>query len=310
MWQNIEGIFKPPITIYMIRLTSTVERRHKLLAMLSPLEPLKRHEDVKSVRTKNTGTWLLEREAFCKWRDSDTIEDNTRVFCCYGIPGAGKTVIWYEPNILMRRITNVYFHSSVAIENLYSQLPKYPDIGIACLYADHKDQTNQTLTHILGSFLHQFLTTAPREPIPNEVVQTLENIWYRGGKVGTEDTLTLLRKRLDQLNRAFICIDAVDELEPKVRQQLLNTLKDLCTKNTRLFLTGRGHVENEVQKCFQATQRMTLSASHQDIQLFVRQEIKDNNSEAIDDVLAKEIEDAIISKSKGMYVKEFERDSD
>lgn len=84
---------------YTMKLTSTVEKRHKLLTMLSPLEPLKRHEDVKSVRTKNTGTWFLELEAFCKWWDSNTIEDNTRVLGCYGIPGAGKTMIWYESNI-------------------------------------------------------------------------------------------------------------------------------------------------------------------------------------------------------------------
>lgn len=122
--------------------------------------------------------------------------------------------------------------------------------------------------------------------------------------------MTLLQIRLHQLNRAFICIDAIDELEPKVRRQLFNTLKDLCTKNTRVFLTGRGHVENEVQKCFQVTRNITLSASHQDIQLFVRQEIKENSSEAMDDVLAKDIEDAIIKRSKGMYVKDFERDGD
>lgn len=198
-------------------------------------------------------------------------------------------------------MTNVYYLSSVVIDDLRS---KYPDIGIACLYADYQDQTNQTLVHILGSFLHQFLTTAPREPLPNEVVQTLEDIWYRRGKVGIEDTLTLLQKRLQQLNRAFICIDAIDELDAKVRQQLFNILKELCTKNTRLFLTGRGHVENEVRRCFQVTQGITISASHEDIRLFVRQEIKENSSEAIDDVLAKDIEDGIIRKSEGMYVTE------
>ena len=61
--------------------------------MLTPLEPLKRHEDVKLPRTKGTGTWLLRLESFGEWRDSNAIDGH--VFCCYGIPGAGKTVIWY-----------------------------------------------------------------------------------------------------------------------------------------------------------------------------------------------------------------------
>ena len=64
--------------------------------MLSPLEPLKRHQDVKLPRTKNAGTWLLKLDAFCEWRDSNAGEEGGHVFCCYGIPGAGKTVIRYE----------------------------------------------------------------------------------------------------------------------------------------------------------------------------------------------------------------------
>ncbi|KAF8436095.1 hypothetical protein BGX38DRAFT_1215403 [Terfezia claveryi] len=85
--------------------------------MLTPLEPLKRHQDVKTSRTKNAAAWLLGLESFCKWRDSNITEEGSHVFCCYGIPGAGKTVI-----------------SSVVIDDLYYQFHKVdPNIGIACL---------------------------------------------------------------------------------------------------------------------------------------------------------------------------------
>lgn len=66
----------------------------ELLKMLTPLEPLKRHQDVKLPRSQNTGTWLLKLESFSEWR-GNTIAENGRAFCCYGIPGAGKTVIRY-----------------------------------------------------------------------------------------------------------------------------------------------------------------------------------------------------------------------
>ena len=65
----------------------------ELLEILTPLEPLKRHQDVKLPRSINTGTWLLKLESFNNWRNSSIIEESRRVFCCYGIPGAGKTVI-------------------------------------------------------------------------------------------------------------------------------------------------------------------------------------------------------------------------
>ena len=178
------------------------------------------------------------------------------------------------------------------------------------MYADYKDQSNQTLVHILGSFLRQFLTIA-QEPIQAEVIQKLYAIQRQGGKVGTEDTLALLEMRLHQLRHGFICIDAVDELEPKVRQQLLKVLKELVMKNnTHLFLTGRGYIESEVQKYLQVAQgySVIISASQQDIQEFVKQQINedfDQNPEAMDEVLSNDITDSIIEKSQGMYVTKF-----
>lgn len=175
-------------------------------------------------------------------------------------------------------------------------------MGVSCLYADYKDQANQTLDHILGSLLRQLLTTA-QEPIPDEVINKLDDNRRWGGKVGAEDILALLKIRLHQLKSAFICIDAVDELKPRVRQQLLDILKELITHNTHLFLTGRGHIEGEVKKRFAQGYAVILSASRHDIQRFVRHQINEDydiNPEAMDLVLAKDIEEAIIERSKGM----------
>ena len=185
------------------------------------------------------------------------------------------------------------------IDHLYSH---YPNLGVACLYANYKDQANQTLTHILGSFLRQFLTTT-REPIPNEIIQKLQEIQRKGGKVGLEDNLALLKIQIHHLNRVFICIDALDELEPRVCRQLLNTLKELSSNNIRLFVTGRNHIESEVQKCFQAAHinRVSISANEQDIKAFVSQQISDDfYSDAMDEALKKDIISAIINKSQGM----------
>ena len=73
--------------------------------------------------------------------------------------------------------------------------------------------------------------------------------------------------------------------------------------NVHLFLTGRGHVESEVQKCFQATQIYTvaISANEEDIKTFVNQQIIDDlYPDAMDEVLEKDIIDPIIKKSRGM----------
>ena len=190
------------------------------------------------------------------------------------------------------------------IDDLHSQMNEHPNIGVACLYADYKDQSSQTLAHILGSFLHQFLTSA-QQPIPDEVVQILRTIRNQAKKVEAEDILAMLEIWLHQFKRAFICIDAIDELEPKVLQQLLNVFKVLVTKNIRLLLTGRDHIESEVHKHLRVTPqyKVMVSASHEDIQEFIKQQIMDDlNPDAMDEALAKDIVDTIIKKSRGMYI--------
>ena len=86
-----------PRVLDRIRLTFADNKILELLKILTPLEPLKRHQDVKLPRAEHTGIWLLNLECFCQWRDSNTMEENESVLCCYGIPGAGKTVLWYGP---------------------------------------------------------------------------------------------------------------------------------------------------------------------------------------------------------------------
>lgn len=172
------------------------------------------------------------------------------------------------------------------------------------MYADYKDQTNQTLAHILGSFLRQFLTVA-QEPIPDDIIKKLNQIQFQGRNAEIQDILDLLKIRLQQLKRAYIFIDAVDELESKTRQHLLDILKEMVIENNiRLFLTGRNYIESAVNWCFIVEKGYTIkiSASQQDIREFVRQKIHDDdlNPKAMDEVLAKDIEDTIAEKSKGM----------
>jgi hypothetical protein len=63
----------------------------KLRKWLSPLEPSKRHQDIRAKWLKGTGNWFLESEEFRNWRNSGD-QGGSRVFTCYGMPGAGKSV--------------------------------------------------------------------------------------------------------------------------------------------------------------------------------------------------------------------------
>ena len=70
--------------------TGLGDDERQILQWLSPLDPQKRHQDVRTKRLAGLGNWVLETSEFRKWRDA---EDGCvdQVLFCYGGPGVGKT---------------------------------------------------------------------------------------------------------------------------------------------------------------------------------------------------------------------------
>ena len=70
------------------------EESLRIQAWLSPLEPHARHQDVSNQRMDGVGEWVLQKNEFESWRESQDSSVN-RTLLCYGNQGAGKTYIWY-----------------------------------------------------------------------------------------------------------------------------------------------------------------------------------------------------------------------
>ena len=64
----------------------------EIMQWLSPLDPRRRHQDVRTDRLDGVGNWLLETNEFRLWRSNAGGEDKTVLFCC-GDPGVGKTYL-------------------------------------------------------------------------------------------------------------------------------------------------------------------------------------------------------------------------
>ena len=73
---------------------TVANEKPEILAWLPPLEPQRRHKDIRTRRVDEVGDWLLQTEEYRNWsggiRDGKT--DGSALFC-YGGPGAGKTYI-------------------------------------------------------------------------------------------------------------------------------------------------------------------------------------------------------------------------
>ena len=61
----------------------------EIMKWLSPLDPKKRHQDVRADRLDGVGNWLLETNEFREWKSDEGGADKAVLFCC-GDPGVGK----------------------------------------------------------------------------------------------------------------------------------------------------------------------------------------------------------------------------
>ena len=70
----------------------TSDEDAQIMHWLSPLEPNKRHQGVRTDRIDGVGEWLLETGEFREWRGSGDGTGKAVLFCS-GNPGVGKTYL-------------------------------------------------------------------------------------------------------------------------------------------------------------------------------------------------------------------------
>jgi len=203
----------------------------------------------------------------------------------------------------LNRILTHLATSSVVIDDL---IARHGKANVAYIYCDYRDQTSQTVVNILGSVLRQLLTTASY--VPETIYTVLESIKKQGQRAEIGDISTMLKVLLPRLDRSFLCLDALDELESRTRFTLLKALRTEFG-SARIFLTGRPHIELEVNRALQIQlDAMHIEANEDDIRGFLIHEIEEDMNINPDDMnkqLREEILEAIIGKAGGMYVLSF-----
>ena len=185
-------------------------------------------------------------------------------------------------------------------------IARHSEENVAYIYCDYRDQRNHTLVNILGSLLHQFLVNVSH--IPDAITTQLESIKQQGHRVEAGDISEMLKVILPQLNRSFICLDALDELEPYTRFALLKALHvDFGT--VRIFLTGRPHIQPDVDRALDTKlDPMHIIADDGDIRGYLTQKIEEDmdiNPNHMSEQLKEEILDTMTRKASGMYVTGF-----
>ena len=103
----------------------------------------------------------------------------------------------------------------------------------------------------------------------------------------------------------YICIDALDEMLLKHRLDFLRSLKSIVqvSPNTRVFLTGRAMVLQEIKEHFAGAVMLPINPTKEDVETFLVTKLEgDTEPNAMDDDLRTDIMRVIPEKHSEMRV--------
>ena len=192
------------------------------------------------------------------------------------------------------------------IDSLCDQA-KNEGIAVAGLYCDFLTPQGQTPTNIMGAILGQLVGGG-------EILKELRDRFQEGkmefGGRGPRlpELMRMLRNAIASLPRVCICIDALDECLPKHLPELLESLRDIIKEcpRTRIFLTGRPHVWEDVKRYFSEGVVIHLSPSTDDVRNYVEMRLnRDVEPEAMSNDLRADIARVIVAEISDMCVGPF-----
>ena len=200
----------------------------------------------------------------------------------------------------------VGYTSSLVIDRLCDQAMG-EDIAVACLYCDYLAHQEQTTTNMMGAVLKQLLGKV-------DIPKDLRREFQEGKKVAggrrllLQDLVRRLKIAIASLPQVFICIDALDEILPKNLPALLGSIREIiqeCPK-TRIFLTGRPHVKENIQRYFTKAVVIPINPNTDDIRNYLEIRLDmDDEPEAMDNGLRADIIKIIPEKMSDMCVAAF-----
>ena len=182
--------------------------------------------------------------------------------------------------------------SSLVIDRL-CDWARGKNAAVACFYFDYAAQKEQSPTSILSSLLKQVV--GGLEKIPTKLVQAFQDQEkvIGGRKLELGEIIEMLQN-ISSSQPTFICIDALDECMSEYWAKLLDSLEQILHKSpgTRIFLAGRSHVRDEVEKRLSGrVAAISITPTKADIIRFLQAKLREDTTP---DEMDKNLEEDII----------------
>jgi DNA replication protein DnaC len=207
---------------------------------ISTYDYRKKHNSIRNIRYDGTCAWFLESEEVLSW-----LNTGESLFCCFGIPGSGKTII------ASAMIDAVVEKTLTSHENLPA---------IVCYhYCDYADGVTLDATNIIANLTRQLLDLYPS--CINSIIKRCHEMVDTGFSISFPYAAFCLEEVLKTSGPLLIVIDGVDEMDAINQDILFNQIHHLLKQysNTlKILLFGR-HDERMVRCHLQNAKSITIS---------------------------------------------------
>ncbi|KAJ6494525.1 ankyrin repeat-containing domain protein [Mycena sanguinolenta] len=252
--------------------------RTAILKWMSPVNFFERQADVFSTWQPGTGGWLLASSEFRDWENV-----TGKTLWCHGMPGAGKTVL-----------------ASLVVNHLELRAQK-ENIGIACMYLNHKELGAHTPSNLLGALWRQLVWG---KPIPESARAVFRHHKERDTKITLDEVQTVLISALAPYAKVYVVVDALDEYAEAQRGNLLRNLRSMGD-SVNVMITSRPHIEPH-PTIFPHLKSLEIRGTQEDMRHYITAQITTSDKlskHARTRVqLRDEIESEILANVDGMFL--------
>ncbi|KAF5538424.1 het-E-1 heterokaryon incompatibility protein [Fusarium napiforme] len=259
------------------------EERRKTLGAISSILFRAHHDEVSRKRTAGTCGWILKRETFLRWEESDS-----SVTLLYGNPGAGKT-------FLISRVVDYSIKRAKAGD------------AVAFFYCKRDEENRRNPQDILRSILRQ-LSTPIKEVESGTIHIALQGLPSRLELKGTTfDVATcqsLIERLANDYPRTTIILDAMDECDRNTREELMRVLSNLTIRSSKLRVFISSRHDDDILRHFKGRPVMTVEATdnEEDISSYVQDKLfRDTRWADIGPKFQEEVQSVFHEKSQGMF---------
>ena len=258
------------------------DQRRQILDSFGSTDPGKNHDMSRKLWRPNTGLWLTKGTEFQGWLTNKTAKN----IWCYGIPGAGKTVL-----------------ASAVIEEVLKC--RSPSVAAAYFYCDYKDAKTQDPANILGSLAKQLIRQSERCFKESEAFY---EVHHSGKQVSTSYRPDELRDLILQMssffNQTMIVVDGLDECgkDTATVVELLSSLSKSEKSSVQTVFLSRDEIE--IRETLTDYNPLSIAADKGDLQLYVASEIgarmKNRRLHINNKSIGEHIMDRLVNGANGM----------